>query len=735
VTSPDKEADGAQIEGTLERIVFQNPENHWTVARFSVDGDEVAVVGNLIGVQTGASLLMRGQWVDDRRFGRQFKVAHYQTQTPQTLLGIERYLSSGFIPGIGDGLAKRIVARFGLKTFDVIANSPDSLTEVEGIGPSRAKKIADAWVDQKAIQDVMVFLRGHGVSAAYAARIYKRYGADAISVVRSNPYRLALDIWGIGFKSADAIAQELGIARDAGERIEAGLVHVLGKLSDDGHTHAPRELVIKNAAELLELDESLIPPAIDRLRVSQLVTSEDLGSRGHHLSLTTLHQCEVEAAQYFCEIARSAGAELPVDFEAYFAEYQNEQGIELAAQQKLAIRAGITDKCTVITGGPGVGKTTIVRCLVQLFSRHGQLTALAAPTGRAAKRLGESTGRNAFTLHRLLDFQPQSGRFERNSHNPIEADVIIVDEASMVDTALFRSLVAATPLEARLILVGDIDQLPSVGPGAVLSDLIGSGAPTVVKLTEIFRQAAASQIVVNAHRVNRGELPNLEAPAGNAPDRSDFYFVERDDPIAARETLLDLVAKRIPDRFGFDPIADVQVLTPMHRGDLGTTVLNQALQARLTDESRKGLRRGQHIYRPGDKVMQIRNDYDKDIFNGDMGIIRSVDSDEGTLLVEMLDGREIHFERGELDDLSHAFAVSVHKSQGSEYPCVILPLLTQHYMMLQRNLLYTAITRGKELVVLLGSRRAVKMAVHNQDSRLRYTYLGERIRQRMAAEA
>ena len=718
-----------QVEGTIDRIVFQNPDNAFTVAKLSLEnGEEVTVVGPLVGMQKGSPLLLSGEWIEDKRFGRQFKIESFQVQSPQTLLGIERYLSSGLIPGIGEELAKRIVAEFGLKTFNIISTAPKRLTQVDGIGPSRATKITAAWKDHKEIQEVMVFLRGHGVSAAFAARIYKRYGADSIDIVRANPYRLALDIWGIGFKSADAIALNLGIARDAGERIEAGFLHVLGQLSEDGHVHAPQEHCEETASALLGVDKALIAPAIDRLLTSRLVVRERIDAGAMAISLTELHECECKAAEYFSLIARTEHDPVQLDLEEFLKDYQERYEITLAPQQKQAIEAGVRDKCVVITGGPGVGKTTIIRALVQIYERANREIALAAPTGRAAKRLSESTGQNAQTLHRLLEFQPQSGGFEKSESNPIDANIVIVDEASMVDIALFASLVSALPPDANLIMVGDIDQLPSVGPGSVLADLITSAVPTVVKLTEIFRQAAQSAIIISAHAVNRGEMPDLSPPAGDAPDRSDFYFIERDDPIAARETVVELISDRIPKRFGFDPLLDIQVLTPMHRGELGTTALNLALQETIGGKSGSPeIKRGTRAYRVGDKVMQVRNNYDKEVFNGDVGIVKFVHRQEGALHVELLDGRLIHYERNSLDDLMHAFAISVHKSQGSEYPCVILPLLTQHYMMLQRNLLYTALTRGKELVVVVGSSRALSMAVRNHSSKERWTYLSERI--------
>jgi len=726
--------DSASLEGTLERIVFQNPETQWTVARLSIEaGGEVTVVGSLLGVRTGTPLRLHGAWVNDSRYGRQFKVASYQTKSPETRKGIERFLGSGFIPGIGPELAKRLVNKFGLDTLEVIGKHPDKLRTVEGIGPSRAQSIAAAWVEQKQLQDVMVFLRGHDVPAAYAVRIFKRYGNDTISVVRQNPYRLALDIWGIGFLTADRIARSLGIEPTAPERIEAGLVHVLGQLTDNGHVHVPKPELLQQATELLAVSRDLLEEPLRKLAIGERVVCETLGDRGLCVSLTTMWQAETEAATALAQLLKTPMTPLRIDLNDAMIWFESVSGLALAPQQRGAIEAAAKDKCVVITGGPGVGKTTIVRGVVRIFHEAHKLVALAAPTGRAAKRLSESTGSSALTLHRLLEFQPQSGQFARNAELPLDADVVIVDEASMIDISLFHALVVALTPRAQLILVGDIDQLPSVGPGCVLDDVIASGAAAVVRLTEIFRQAASSAIVVNAHRVNSGRAPDIDTNKQNVD--SDFYFIGREDPVAARDTLLELVAKRIPNKFGFDPFTQIQVLTPMHRGDLGTITLNHALQQVLNPprDAAAELRRGDRAYRAGDKVMQIKNNYDKDVFNGDIGVIsrvRTRTGDDGDQLdVELLDGRVVSYEKDDLDQLAHAYAVSVHKSQGSEYPAVVLPLVTQHYMMLQRNLLYTAITRGKQLVVLLGSRRAVNLAVRNNSNRGRYTWLAERIRE------
>ena len=732
------------LEGTLERIVFQNSENQWTVARLAVasGGAPVTVVGSLYGVAAGTPLSLRGTWEVDRKYGRQFRVESYRTRSPETLLGIERYLGSGMIPGIGPELAKRLVERFGLETLSVIEKDPDRLIEVDGIGPARARRVADSWVAQRDIQDVMVFLRGHGVSTAYAVRIYRRYGSDAVGIVRRNPYRLAIDIWGIGFKIADGIARSLGIDARAPERLEAGVLHVLGELAEDGHTHAPEEEVRTRAGELLgaEADETMLGEAIDRLLDADLVARERLTGDAPCLSLAAMWRSEAEAAAAFAQLCATPAVPWSIDVAAALAWFERRAGIQLAAEQRRAVAAAMRDKCVVITGGPGVGKTTIVRAIVSLLAAKQRVVGLAAPTGRAAKRLSESTGFPAVTLHRLLEFDPRRGVFERGAHNRLEVDALVVDEMSMVDTELFRALVAAMPPAAQLILVGDVDQLPSVGPGAVLADVIASRAASVVELTEIFRQAAESRIVVNAHRVNRGEAPDLESPPGGEPGRSDFYFVERDDPVAARDTLVELVCERIPARFGLDARRDIQVLTPMHRGEVGTQALNQTLQARLNPPAPElgELSRGERVIRVGDKVMQVRNDYDKDVFNGDVGLVRALRQGEGdgerALVVELADGRTVDYTPADVDQLAHAYAISVHKSQGSEYPAVVLPLLTQHYLMLQRNLLYTAITRGKRLVVLVGSRRAVMMAVRNQSAGSRWTWLAERIRAALAGE-
>jgi exodeoxyribonuclease V alpha subunit len=719
------------LDGTVERYVFRAEESGFVVARFiTVAHELVTVVGELVEVQEGLPLRLRGRWIVDRKYGRQFRIETYQPRTPETLIGIERFLGSGIIPGIGPELAKRLVAKFGMDTLEVIDRAPARLTEVIGIGAARAGKIAEAFVAHRHVQDVMVFLRSLNVSAAFAARIYKRYGKDSIAIVRANPYRLAHEVWGIGFRTADAIAEQLGIARDAPERLEAGLLHALETSSEDGHLHRPDVELLAATAELLGIDGALLPPRLAALEARRLVVREPLGDRGPCTSLPWAHEAEVEAAQLLAALTRTVAPAFPLDVHAAVHAFEAVTTVTLAAQQRRAVEAALVDKCVVITGGPGVGKTTIVKAIVHLAELGKRKVALAAPTGRAAKRLGEATVHEAMTIHRLLEYAPHEGGFQRGRENPLDVDMLVVDEASMVDAQLFRAVLAALRPEARLVLVGDVDQLPSVGAGAVLADVIASEAATVIRLTEIFRQAAESKIVVSAHEINSGRLPALEPPAAGT---TDFYFIARDDPEAARATLVELVAERIPQRFGFDAITQVQVLAPMHRGDLGTSALNHALQERLNPAvaGATELTRGDRVFRRGDKVMQLRNDYDKAVFNGDIGVIAAIDGDEAIVRVDF-DGRTATYERAELDQLVHAYAVSIHKSQGSEYPAVVLSIATQHYMMLQRSLLYTGVTRGKRLVVIVGSKRAVALAVKNADARRRYTWLAERVRAELA---
>lgn len=736
-------ADSSTLEGILDRIVYANEENAWTVIRLLVPRrrDPVTAVGNLLGVQPGESLRLGGRWVTDRKYGEQFRVDSYVTIQPATLVGIERYLGSGLVRGIGKVMAARLVKHFGLLTLEVIDRLPDRLTEVPGIGPMRSTGIRRAWEEQRHIREVMVFLQSHGVSSAYAIKIYKTYRERAIAVVREDPYRLAADIFGIGFKTADRIAANLGIPSTSPRRAAAGVRHVLSELADQGHVFAPRRVLVEKTARMLEVEPAAIESAIDELaREGSVVVEGDVeepveGDAERAVYLRALHIAESGVAKRVAQLLRPLGKPLAIDLERAIAWFEMRAGITLASGQRDAVGRALASKVLIITGGPGTGKTTLVNGIIQILERKGRSIQLAAPTGRAAQRLREATGREAKTVHRLLEWAPRTMGFERNAERPLDADVVILDESSMIDTVLAYHIVKALRPHCQLILVGDVDQLPSVGPGCVLGDLIRSGAVAVVKLVEIFRQAQASLIVVNAHRVNRGEMPFLRpaaaGPPGPEPGASpDFFMVERAEPEEVLATVKRLVAERIPTRFHFDPIEDVQVLTPMHKGILGATHLNAELQA-LLNPSAPSITRGSRIFRVGDKVMQIRNNYALEVWNGDLGRVSAIDEVDREVEVRF-DDRRVTYDLGDLDELVLGYACSIHKSQGSEYPAVVIPLHTQHYVMLQRNLLYTAITRARRLVVIVGSRRALAIAVKNNPIRERYTRLAERLREEAA---
>jgi exodeoxyribonuclease V alpha subunit len=715
--------------GTVERVVYSGGDGAFTVARLKLERDDevITVVGSLVGVPAGASLRLVGRFETNARFGAQFKIEHYTEVAPATLDGLRRYLGSGLIKGIGPELASRIVDRFGIQTLEILDREPSRIGEVAGIGQSRARAVRDAWAAQRQVREVMVFLQGYGVSPAFAARIYKRYGAASIARVRENPYRLAFDVWGIGFISADKLAAALGVAPDAPTRLEAGVRHVLDDESGNGHVFVPRGRLCQKASALLGQPEADVAAAIERLaRAGEVAIDATVvdDAKDPAVYQTLLYRAETALAAGLGRLLDAPAPTLAVEADKAIAWYEREAGIALARQQAGAVKLALGAKVAVITGGPGVGKTTIVRGIVSILKRKGLTVALAAPTGRAAKRLTDATGAPASTLHRLLEWRPAGGTFGRCAANPLPADVLIVDEASMLDVRLGADLVAALASSARLVLVGDVDQLPSVGPGSVLGDVIASGAVPTVRLTEIFRQAAESLIVVNAHRIQEGAEPELGAPAADREsDRRDFFFLEEDDPAAAAALIRDLVAVRLPRRYGFSP-QEIQVLSPMHRGELGAGNLNRLLQEALTAGA-PGIERGQRTLRVGDKVMQVKNDYDKEVWNGDSGIVEGM-GDE-TLAVRF-DDRLVEYTLDELDTLVLAYAATVHKSQGSEYAAVVIPVHTQHYVMLQRNLLYTAVTRGKRLVVLVGTRKALALAVRNADVAARASGLAARLR-------
>jgi len=711
------------LEGVLERIVFFNEENGFTVARLQVAKrrDLVAIVGVLPSPMPGETLRLKGEWVMDSKFGEQFRVESCLSVLPATLTGIEKYLGSGLVKGIGPIMAKRIVAKFGLETLDIIEDSPEELREIGGIGPVRAERISKAWQEQKEIREVMIFLQGEGVSSIYAAKIYKAYGDKAILIVKENPYRLALDISGVGFKTADKIAQNMGIDPSSPMRAEAGIIHVLSELVDEGHVYYPYEELKQKAAELLAVDRDILDTALATLTEQRRVVIEEHPEH-RAVYLTPLHVAEVNIALRLKTLLNSPKQLPQVDIEKAIDWVQRVNQIELAEMQKEALRKAITGKVMVITGGPGAGKTTLVNSLIKILGKKGQHIALASPTGRAAKRLSEVTGREAKTIHRLLEFSPGESGFKRNEDNPLDADLVIIDEVSMVDILLMNHLLKAIPLMATLLLVGDADQLPSVGPGNVLGDIIASEQVETVKLTEIFRQAQGSLIVVNAHRVNRGEFLQLKTSSGK---QANLFFISREEPEKVVEVIKELCQRRLPQAFHLDPLEDIQVMTPMHKGTVGVANLNAELQNLLNPNGR-AVARGGRLFRVNDKVMQIKNNYEKETFNGDIGRIVDIDLEEQKLMVKFED-RVIDYDWSELDELVLAYAISIHKSQGSEYPAVVIPLLPQHYIMLQRNLLYTAITRAKRLVVLVGSKRAIAMAIKNNKVQFRYTNLSPRL--------
>ncbi|MFD7918327.1 ATP-dependent RecD-like DNA helicase [Streptomyces sp. NPDC059740] len=730
----------AVVEGVLERITYANEENGYTVARVDTGrgaGDLLTVVGALLGAQPGESLRMEGRWGSHPQYGRQFTVENYTTVLPATVQGIRRYLGSGLIKGIGPRIADRITEHFGLETLDVIEGDPQRLIEVPGLGPKRTRLIAAAWEEQKAIKEVMVFLQGVGVSTSIAVRIYKKYGDASISVVRNQPYRLAADVWGIGFLTADRIAQSVGIPHDSPDRVRAGLQYALSQSADQGHCYLPEDRLIADAVKLLQVDTGLVIDCLGDLAqdpegvVREKVPGPDGDEPVTAVYLVPFHRAEISLAGQVLRLLRTPEERLPafreVVWERALEWLARRTGAELAPEQEAAVRLALTEKVAVLTGGPGCGKSFTVRSVVELARAKGAKVVLAAPTGRAAKRLAELTGAEASTVHRLLELKP-GGDAAYDRDRPLEADLVVVDEASMLDLLLANKLVKAVPPGAHLLLVGDVDQLPSVGAGEVLGDLLAPGSPVpAVRLTRIFRQAQQSGVVTNAHRINAG-LPPVTS---GLPDF--FLFPQEDTEETARLTV-DVVARRIPAKFSLDARRDVQVLAPMHRGPAGAGALNALLQQAVTP-ARPDLperRFGGRVFRVGDKVTQIRNNYDKGangVFNGTVGVVTALDTVEQTLTVRTDEDEEVPYDFDELDELAHAYAVTIHRSQGSEYPAVVVPVTTSAWTMLQRNLLYTAVTRAKRLVVLVGSRRALAQAVRTVSAGRRCTALDARLGQ------
>ncbi len=724
----------SELTGQIEHITYTNPEDGFTIARIKVPGrfDSVTVLGRLIAPVPGETFRMKGEWVRHPVYGKQFRVNSYERTVPATVDGIEKYLGSGMIKGLGPVMARRIVDRFGENTLKIIDTAIERLTEVEGIGRKRIETIQSAWQDQREIREVMIFLQAHDVSSGYAGKIFGQYGRRSVTVVKENPYRLATDVQGIGFVTADRIATKLGFPADSALRVTAGVLYVLDKLSEDGHVYFPYEALISKCRETLSVGIEAVAEAMAGLAQADRIVIEDLnGSRepftGNQKAvyLKPYHVCETGIARQIRLLSTVPKTCRKIQIDAALQWVHQRLSITLADDQIKAIRAALAEKVLVITGGPGTGKTTIVNAVLQIFSRVGASALLAAPTGRAAKRLGETCGHEAVTIHRLLEYTMTRGGFQRNEKNPLIGDLLVIDEASMIDTALMYHLLKAVPTGATLILVGDVHQLPSVGPGTVLKDIIDSGAVTVVQLKEIFRQASRSRIIVNAHRINSGRLPDLQTHESPDPATADFYFIQQEDPDRVVEIILELIQSRIPRRFGLDPLNDIQVLTPMHRGSIGASNLNRRLQNQL-NPGQDLIARGDQGFRVRDKVMQIRNNYEKEVFNGDIGRIIRIDS-FSRQVIGSFDGREVAYEAGELDEIVPAYAISVHKSQGSEYPAVVIPLHTQHFLLLQRNLIYTAVTRGRELVVMVGTRKALAIAVKNDKPQHRYTHLKSRL--------
>lgn len=723
--TPEAKLNAADITGSVERIVFYNEENGYTVLRLSPPGnkDVVTVVGHMPLPRIGALLRVTGRWVNNTRFGRQLQAEHSEERMPASLEGMRLYLSSGLIKGIGPSLAAKIVEKFGEDTLRIFDEEPEKLRQVYGVGKKNFARIVQTWNEHKGIRDLMLFLQPHGITAAYAMRIYKHYGVDALAIVKENPYRLAMDIHGIGFITADAAANKLGFAEEHPLRIQAGMLYTLMKCNDDGHVYVPAEKILTMTSDQLRVTYDMAEDALTVLEKEERIVLETMDDEAG-VYLSRYYHYESKIAFYLKRLLRSPKSVHLHNADAIVQDVVSTLPIALAPEQLAAVHAATAHKIMVLTGGPGTGKTTIINALIQVFAEAQAKILLAAPTGRAAKRMAEAAQREAKTLHRLLEYSPREDCFTRDENNPLACGLLIVDEASMMDTQLFFHLLKAVPLGATLVLVGDVHQLPSVGPGNVLQDIIASQTVHVAELTEIFRQSAESEIICNAHRINKGEVPPLESSRERL---SDFYFIRQSDPERVADLVVDLVKNHIPRRFNLDPVDDVQVLVPMHKGTVGAGNLNTRLQEALNTRSRaQYVQRGERRFGLDDKVMQIRNNYDKDVFNGDIGRIVIVDPHERTLTVRF-DERNVSYDFDNLDEIVPAYAISIHKAQGSEYPAVVIPLMTQHYMLLQRNLVYTGVTRGKKLVILVGESKALHIAVKNNKTHKRHTRLAQRL--------
>jgi len=720
--------DSCSLKGQIEKIIYSNDETGYIVAKIKVYGQNTleTIAGNIITPRPGEIISMTGQWVIHPKFGRQFKVSTFKTKVPATVFGIQKYLGSGLIKNIGPRMAKKIVKKFGEKTLEIIENDWEKLSEVDGVGKKRSKLIKAAWDDQKEIRDVMLFLQSNGISSAYAVKIYKEYANDSIKIVTENPYRLATDIFGIGFIIADKIARNLGFDKNSILRAEAGILYVLNKLADDGHVYYPyKELTIK-CNEILEVDYDIIISAFSKIIQERKIVIEDLNEdiddyqeNNKAVYLAKFYVCETGIARKLKILNNTR--KININVEKAINQVENFLSIKLAQKQKTAIKCSLESKVLVITGGPGTGKTTIINAILKIFLNLDYRVLLAAPTGRAAKRMSETTGYTSKTIHRLLEYSIKNGGFQKNEKKNLVCDLLIIDEASMIDTVLMYHLLKAVPENATLILIGDIYQLPSVGAGNVLKDIIESKRFPVVELNEIFRQSQQSQIIVNSHKINMGLVPDdkLSYP------ESDYYFIQKDDPTDVLKIIIELVTKRIPNRFNYNPLEDIQVLSPMNKGILGSLNLNIELQKALNPKQ-DGINRGYRSLRINDKVMQIRNNYEKDVFNGDIGKIMNIDTQDQVVSINF-DGKIVNYNYAELDEVVLAYAVSIHKAQGSEYPVVIVPLVMQHYILLQRNLIYTGVTRGRKLVVIVGSKKAFTIGVKNNKTEKRYTFLKNRL--------